>query len=229
MDDTMAQIREDFLTAYGNEYDKRQFKLFYSHLHPFPLMILGLNPGGDPEKGELLGVSECPERGEHDYVAFRHHRRYPLARKMCDLLEFVLPQLLTERLSDVPKANVSFFRSRNAASHPDMVRSVDRSRPFLVRMLKIVEPSFLLCEGLGTARFLSKACTTWERVCTESAGWFDDRKICEKYHAQIADLSAPTCVLAFPHPTGYPWSRKNWQRLRRYLGKELRSVDFAQA
>ena len=37
--------------------ERRHYKIFYSHIHAFPLLVLGQNPGG-AENGENLAASE---------------------------------------------------------------------------------------------------------------------------------------------------------------------------
>jgi hypothetical protein len=45
--DTMEAILWDFVREREREHDCRPFKRYGSHLHPWPVMVAGANPGGD--------------------------------------------------------------------------------------------------------------------------------------------------------------------------------------
>ena len=70
--------------------DRRYYKIYYSHIHPFPLLVLGYNPGGETDGSDLSASKLFFENWEHDYLCFRAEPRYSLARPMCDLLSSAL-------------------------------------------------------------------------------------------------------------------------------------------
>src|SRR5271166_4056117 len=67
-------------------HDRRYYKIFYSYIHPFPLLALGYNPGGATDGTDLNASDSFYENWEHDFVCFRHDSRYLLAGPACGLL-----------------------------------------------------------------------------------------------------------------------------------------------
>lgn len=51
--------------------DRGLYKILSSHIHNFPLLVLGYNPGGTPGADELMSASPSFfQNWEHDYVRF---------------------------------------------------------------------------------------------------------------------------------------------------------------
>ena len=49
---SMEEIDLAYRTASGLA-DRRYYKLYYSHIPPFPLLVLGQNPGGETDGTDL--------------------------------------------------------------------------------------------------------------------------------------------------------------------------------
>lgn len=142
--DFMAELDRDFQAATGLQ-ERRLYKIFYSHVHPFPLLVLGLNPGGAADGSDLSASQGFYEQWEHDYVSFRRNPRYPLAGPACDLLFSALGTKSRDALRQVPVSNVIFRRSRNSSELDIfLVAAANESRPFVERILKFVNPKAIL-------------------------------------------------------------------------------------
>ena len=125
--------------------ERRYYKIFYSHIHPFPLLVLGQNPGGETDGTDLAASDTYFENWEHDYLRFRNDSRYALARPACALLAAALQTTAIDTLRQVPATNVIFRRSRNTESlnlSPD--KAAAESAPALRRILEIVNPRAVL-------------------------------------------------------------------------------------
>jgi hypothetical protein len=64
--------------------DRSQYKIFYGALHPAEILVLGINPGGDPTEippgGPGTGASPSYyENDEHDLLGLRLARKYRVA------------------------------------------------------------------------------------------------------------------------------------------------------
>jgi uracil-DNA glycosylase len=141
--------------------DRRYYKIFYSSIHAFPLLVLGLNPGGETDGTDLNASDGFYEHGEHDYVAFRHHgRQYSLAGPMCDLLAATLGTTSEDDLRRVPATNVIFRRSRNASQLNLSLRDAAReSAPVLAKVLQAVDPrAILVLGGSAVDQFVAAHC-----------------------------------------------------------------------
>jgi hypothetical protein len=75
----MHSIDERYRAKSGLE-DRRFFSIFYSQIIPSPILILGYNPGGDPESwtSTEYAVPLSFQNGEHEYVDYD----YPIAKAM---------------------------------------------------------------------------------------------------------------------------------------------------
>ncbi|MGA9599958.1 MAG: hypothetical protein WBS22_06840 [Methylocystis sp.] len=145
----MRNIESEYRAA-TRLHDRGAYKIFYSHVHPFPLLALGQNPAGETNGADLTASDAFFENWEHDFVRFRHClRQYPLAGPMCDLLEQSLDTKSEDVLRQVPVTNVIFRRAQNLGPVLKTLNltekdAVEEARPFVERILKIVNPHCIL-------------------------------------------------------------------------------------
>ncbi|MCZ2074157.1 MAG: uracil-DNA glycosylase family protein [Bryobacterales bacterium] len=140
MTQLMQEIDAEFRSASGIS-ERRYYKIYYSHIHPFPLLVLGQNPGGETDGTDLSASETFYENWEHDYLCFRNNPRYALARPMCALLAAVLQTSAVNVLRQVPATNVIFRRSRNTESlNLSPAKAAEESAPALRRILEAVNP-----------------------------------------------------------------------------------------
>lgn len=129
--------------------DRRFYSIFYSRIPPAPLMILGINPGGDPETWSLPpGTDEFCSAWQHDYV----DERYSIQAVMQPLLKRVLG-IEDEVLRRIPKTNMVFRRSggvskfRAQQGGMTMWQALEESAPVLQRIICRVSPRAIIFEG----------------------------------------------------------------------------------
>lgn len=68
----MAELDAEYRRLSGLS-DRRFYSIFYSRITPSPLMILGINPGGDPATWTMsAGADEFCMGWQHDYVDERY-------------------------------------------------------------------------------------------------------------------------------------------------------------
>jgi len=144
MTDLMREIDLEYRAASGIT-DRRFYKIYYSHIHSFPLLILGQNPGGESDGTDLAASDSYFEGWEHDYVRFRNDPRYTLAGPMCRLLADALDTCSTDALRQVPATNVIFQRSRNTSGlNLTLADAAKESRPHLGKVIREVGPHTIL-------------------------------------------------------------------------------------
>jgi hypothetical protein len=140
----MRAVDEEFRIATGLR-EKGEYKIYYSHIHAFPLLVLGQNPGGSNDGPSYVASESYFENWEHDFVHFRNTPAYALARPMCDLLEAVLETSSEDVLRQVPVTNVIFRRSPNTetlAIRP--LAAARESQAALNRIVQYVAPRAIL-------------------------------------------------------------------------------------
>jgi len=213
----MRDLDAEFQTRSGLT-DRRYYKIFYSPIHAFPLLILGLNPGGETDGTDLNASDGYYENGEHDYVDFRRYgRQYSLAGPMCDLLAATLDTTTEDDLRRVPATNVIFRRSRNASQLNLSLRAAAReSAPVLARILQAVDPrAILLLGGSAFDQFTAAHCAPGS--VTPNAEVSEIRTpngksqamIFRSAHARVTVLGRDVPIIVVGHPSKYA-TRSAW-------------------
>lgn len=144
MNKSPAQIDAEYQSASGIS-ERRYYKIYYSHIHRFPLLVLGLNPGGETDGTDLAASDSYFEQWEHDYVCFRNTPQYALAKPMCALLATVLETDSVDALRQVPATNVIFRRSRKIEKlNISPAKATEEAKSGLSDILRIVDPKAIL-------------------------------------------------------------------------------------
>ncbi len=198
--------------------DRRFYKIFYSPIHAFPLLVLGLNPGGETDGNDLNASDGFYENGEHDYVAFRRYgRQYSLAGPMCDLLAATLDTTSEDDLRRVPATNVIFRRSRNASRLNLSLRDAAReSAPVLAKILQAADPQVILLLG-GSAfdQFVVAHCAPGSASISATAPQIrtpngkSETSIFRSAQAHVNALGRDVPLIVVGHPSKYA-TRSAW-------------------
>lgn len=129
--------------------ERRFYSIFYSRIPPSPLMILGINPGGDPATWTMpKSADEFCSAWQHDYV----DERYDIQAVMQPLLKRTLG-INDAILRRVPKSNVVFRRSQGVGKFKEqqggmsMELARQESAPVLERIVRRVSPQAIIFEG----------------------------------------------------------------------------------
>lgn len=155
-----------YRSSLGFEVAKGAYAIFYSQIVPSSLMLIGHNPGGNPD--ECGPQSLDIQAGFHDYVSnlcATGSDRYPLATAMRAYLTRLLSTDLNG-LRTVPKINLVFRRSEDEASFADhhdglsMWEAALHERPFVEDLIKAVKPAGIIFEGhKAWEKFLAIYCS----------------------------------------------------------------------
>lgn len=215
--------------------ERRFYKIFYSHVHPFPLLVLGLNPGGETDGSDLSASESFFENWEHDYVTFRRHgRRYSLAGPMYELLSTTLGASSDYEVRQVPATNVIFRRSRNSSALSVSPRvAVHESAPVLRKILLAVSPRAILLLGSGAYElFVAEHCEAGTHAANASPREIfvpngrSDASIFRSAQARVTALDRTVPLLMVGHPSKYA-GRAQWQEVLASLAHEFRRVGVS--
>jgi hypothetical protein len=157
MDPTMASESTslEFMRALDRDYraaskldERRFYSIFYSKVQPSPVMVLGYNPGGDPDKWDesVLASRSFYEGNEHEYVDCN----YRLAVAMRKFLSNVLRLESMEALRSIAKTNLIFRRSRGQSALMRPSEALREASPFVERIIHRVQPKAIIFEGVTT-------------------------------------------------------------------------------
>ena len=128
---------------------RSDYSIFYSRIRPSEVLVIGYNPGGNPETWDesQLASRAFYENDEHEYVDCH----YPLATAMRSFLiqSFSLPN--EGRIRQIPKINLIFRRSRSQDHMGSNEKSyLSEAKPFVERILARVAPRLIIVEGTTT-------------------------------------------------------------------------------
>lgn len=220
----MQKLDADYRAASGLT-ERRLYSIFYSRVAPSHVMVIGYNPGGDPDHWDesLLASRSFYENGEHEYVDCH----YPLAVAMRRFLTATFSLDSVEQIREIPKTNLIFRRSPGQDSltlRP--AAALDEARPFVEKIIQRVQPHAILFEGTVTL-------DQFERIYCEDVSRFQDGPPVTtpngRNHATIFRLDSGhvrclgrrVTLIGLGHPSKYA-GRAEWHeviaRARRVIG-----------
>ena len=150
----MQRLDQEFRSATGLS-ERRHYSIFYSQVNPSSLLILGFNPGGNPDTWDesALASPAFYENGEHEYVDCH----YPIAVSMRQFLKDVDLIRSDEELRSIPKTNIVFRRSRSMDGLKiSDAQAIKEAKPVLDQIIDRVAPTTIICEGISTQKHFEK-------------------------------------------------------------------------
>jgi hypothetical protein len=214
----MQELDERFRAASGL-HERRYYSIFYSSIQRSPLLILGWNPGGNPDNWDeaQLASRTFYENGEHEYVDCY----YKLAVAMRGLLMTVLEMSSPEEIRPIPKSNLIFRRSTGQGTLPLNERAaLEECRSFVEEILSRVSSSHILLEGMTTLE-------AFENIyCREVANELDgasivtpngarQARIYRADSAHVKCLGKRVTLIGIGHPSKFSGRREWAQVIRR--------------
>ena len=222
--------------------DPSQYKTFYSRIDPGRLLVLGINPGGDPaawkqEVGRyypsswvtpLLNGDFWFENYEHEYVDCR----YPIQQVMNDFLRAIL-SVGNEDLRKIPKINLAFRRSPDTDSFKDLhgmtlTQGQREATPFVARILEHVAPDVVLLEGMFLdsfrRRLCQKGCHGEQLIEPLTTYWRgNDVRILAAEVLPVTCLGRSIPVIAIGHPSTFG-NKPDFVQVRTATGELIKNI-----
>ena len=131
--------------------DRCFYSIFYSRIDPAPLLVLGINPGGNPSKwtSDKLASQSFYENFEHEYVDCRYAIQEPMLPFLIDVTGVDI-----DGVQHIPKSNLVFRRSNgmdelhkfHGMEFPDARRE---AHEFVQEIIQYVSPRAILLEGIS--------------------------------------------------------------------------------
>jgi hypothetical protein len=207
----MADLDARYRTASGLD-DRRFYSIFYSQIRPSDLLLLGLNPGGNPETWTTSDIADTGwyENGEHEYVDMD----YPIAAAMRKYLVATLGLTSADEIRSIPKSNIAFRRSTSSDTmHLPIRAAVSEAAPFVEEIVGVTNPKLIVLEGTQTGRLFADAhARTWvPRSGTPVITTPNGRHSATIFNVFDALLDGGSKVVAIVigHPSRYA-ARKEW-------------------
>lgn len=138
---------------------RSHYKIFYGQIRQAPILILGINPGGDPENTSADGVSVSSgdkasasasyfEGDEHDVLDCDWKENRGIMKLLNPLLRCDHERIRRE----VVKTNLAFRRSKTVKALK-VGDAIKESAPFLQEIMGVVRPELVLLTGSGLKHF----------------------------------------------------------------------------
>lgn len=235
--DTTTGSETELMKELDREYrdrsgltERRHYSIFYSRIPPSPLMILGINPGGNPATWTMpAGADEFCSAWQHDYV----DERYPIQAVMQPLLQKVLG-IDDASLRRIPKTNMVFRRSQGVSKFQEqqsgmtMDTALKEAAPTLEKIVRRVSPKAILFEGLDALAMFNRTFGTGalgsslvDPVTTPNGR---HRALIYSVHElRTSILPDPIVACALAHPSKYA-RRVEFQTAEKDMTERLASV-----
>lgn len=218
MRDLEARYREQSGLA-----DRAHYKIFYGPIHPAPILVLGINPGGKPDNtqpdgarhytGEVAAASASYyENGEHDVVDCDWTENKGLRKLLVPLLDGDE----TAIRSKVVKTNLAFRRSAKT-SDIDIEAAKAEAVPFLAEIMAVVSPRLVLLTSLDlpdfVKRFFCDADDIGEPVRDERIG----HVVFHSAAARINGCQDRSVIVRVAHASQFSWTYARYNVAQRIL------------
>jgi hypothetical protein len=201
--------------------DRSGYKIFYGPVRQAPVMVLGINPGGDP--ADVVADSLHQKNGMDSAASIGFYEQ-----EECDLLDCNWPEnrglmkLLVPLFNgdqarirtDVVKTNLAFRRSKKKTGI-DFENAKNEAAPFLLEILGVVQPRLILLTSIDLSTF---AKTFGTSVGPLAATLRDDRVgqvVFEAATVALKGTGAEALVVRVAHASQFSWTYERYDVVSR--------------
>lgn len=211
----MRDLEERFVRATGLP-DRSRYKIFYGPVHEAPVLVLGINPAGDPARtspdgrthhdGRIASASASfHENGEHDVLDCDWQENRGL-RALLGPLVGGDPEAIRSR---VVKTNMAFHRAARK-SQIDAVSAMDACAPFLREILDVVRPSLVVLIGVALHDFTSRFCLRSDVVAPPERDPGVKQVVFAAARADLRSCHAPALIVQVAHASRFAWTYERY-------------------
>ena len=217
--------------------NRSRYAMFYCPVRPAPFLVLGINPGGDPNDVLADGVRLRSDPSGRGAASARYYENNEHSMLDCDWPENAIVCLLAEILGDrkairerVVKTNLAFRRSPGTDCFKTfhgmtLNRAYREAAPFIREIVEVVKPKLVLLEGNILKDFkravgISGGTPAGDAIRTMHRGCEIDL-----YRPELVSISSvpdPVHVVQLAHPS-YHGSKYRREGIGRRIKKLLES------
>ena len=192
--------------------NRAHYKIFYGPVRPAPILVLGINPGGDPantepdgarhKTGEVAAASASFYEGEeHDVLDCDWKENKGLKKLLVPLLNGDE----TAIRSAVVKTNLAFQRSPKVKDI-DIEAAKAEAAPFLSEIIAVVRPRLVLLTSLDLPTFLSSFCRTVSCTTEQVRDERVKQVVFESAVATLKHCESPSLIVRVAHASQFSWT-----------------------
>lgn len=233
----MRELEREYQIKSGCR-NRSEYKIFYGQIRPAPILVLGINPGGSPERTSPDGLTHLDGAGNVRAAAASATFYEAGTQDLLDcvwagntgLLKMLRPLFDNNEINmrrNIVQTNLAFRRS--AKKLPPKVErlAMDEAEPFLRSIILRTRPSVVFCTGrlldVFAQRFGTGVTTLIERQVEPSV----KQTVIAASRIAMRDsesgLDFATLAIEIAHPSQFSWvyERHNLvARVRELLAKE---------
>lgn len=206
--------------------DRSQYKVFYGPVRPAEILVLGINPGGDPAEmmpdgvryrvGPRVGAASAGyyEKNESDLLDCTWREN--------NVLKIIVPLVGGDReevRTQVVKSNVAFRRSKKA-NEIDIGRAKTEAVPFLAEIIEAVRPRLILLTGVRLDEFARRYCEISVPVGETVRDDAVKQTVFRAAHVTPRASTAPVLAVQVAHASQFSWTYDRYEvadRIRKLL------------
>ncbi len=216
----MKDLEQRYQAASGL-HDRAFYKIFYGPVRPAPVLLLGINPGGDPSEVAEGALKRKDGQDSAASSAFYENDE-------CDLLDCNWPEntglkkLLVPLFggaespirTEVVKTNLAFRRSKKKTGI-DFERAKQEAAPFLSEIIARVQPRLVLLTSLDVASFIGSFGFAMEPVVAQERDPKVGQIVFEAARTTLRGTSSEALVVRVAHASQFAWTYARYDVVRR--------------
>jgi len=207
----MRDLEERYKIASGRA-NRAHYKIFYGQVRPAKILVLGINPAGDPLDTTPDGSRHLSGKPAAASATFYENDE-------CDLLDCVwkentgLKKLLVPLLNDdadairsnVVKTNVAFWRVPKVKGF-DLVTAKDEAQPFLNEIIGVVRPQLVLLTSVDLHDFLERFAAEHSKRSEPIRDPGVKQIVFESAQARFRNCPLVSTVVRVAHASQFSWT-----------------------
>lgn len=202
---------------------RAEYKIFYGSVHSAPILVLGINPGGDPantepngskhKTGEVAAASAgFYESGEHDVLDCDWKENRGLKKLLVPLLNGDE----TAIRSRVVKTNLAFRRSPKVKDI-DIDAAKAEAAPFLAEIMVVVCPRLVVLTSLDLPAFLGRFCGSVSDATEQIKDEKVKQVVFESATAEINGCQSRSLIVRVAHASQFGWTYAKYNVVERIV------------
>jgi len=216
----MQDLEQRYQAASGLQ-DRAFYKIFYGPVRPAPVLLLGINPGGDPAEVAEGALKRKNGLDSAASAAFYENDE-------CDLLDCNWPEntglkkLLLPLFdgdenrirAEVVKTNLAFRRSKKKTGI-DFERAKQEAGPFLSEIIGRVRPRLVLLTSLDVASFIGRFGSALQPGVAQDRDSKIGQIVFEAARTTLCGTDSEALVVRVAHASQFNWTYARYDVVRR--------------
>jgi len=222
--DFMRDLETRYRVATGL-VDRSQYRVFYGPVRRAEMLVLGINPGGDPADVMPDGVGSRSGGRPHAASAGYHENDesdvldcdWPENRGLLKLLLPLVDGVREDLRSRMVKTNVAFRRS-SKAHHIDLPAAKSEAAPFLAEIIGRVQPRLVLLAGVKLEDFTGRFCEMVEPLGEPIRDPGVKQTVFRPARIQLRESDAVALAVQVAHASQFGWTYARYGVAERIRG-----------